>query len=286
MSDLLATKDPSGASEALDRGGGIPVIEEVVAELVRDLIQQVEMLGAVHLDPSDRERAIAPRLQLDLNLGCPAIAHKRALHAGSNQAGLTITGEVEFIEGTPQARLGLGGCASELPFDGALDPHEQSLGLRRQSNLRGAFPSVPPRDAARAQPLSHTRIMRASARAAAGAPERACATIAAPLLQRAAGSGESTCPACPQSPVSAPQRRRDSLSRRTSVVIGWNRTNPVHPDPAAFTRDILPRLAAIPYLRLTRETGLSRRYIKLIATGANIPHPMHWEALRAASDTG
>jgi hypothetical protein len=82
----------------------------------------------------------------------------------------------------------------------------------------------------------------------------------------------------------ASQRRSESLSRRTRAVNEWNRENAVRPDPAEFTRDILPHLVGVSMSRLARETGLSRRYIKLIASGVNIPHPMHWEALFAASD--
>ena len=49
----------------------------------------------------------------------------------------------------------------------------------------------------------------------------------------------------------------------------------------------LPRLRdavePVSLSHLARSTGLSRRYIKLVASGANVPHPMHWDALRVAS---
>jgi hypothetical protein len=131
-----------------------------------------------------------------------------------------------------------------------------------------------------AQRASRARMMRAIARAEASAPARAC-EICGALLQPAPGRGEYVCPACPPSRVSAPQRRRESLSRRTRAVVEWNRANPVRPDSIEVTRDILPRLAGVSMSRLARETGLSRRYIKLITSGANVPHPMHWDALRA-----
>ena len=138
------------------------------------------------------------------------------------------------------------------------------------------------REHTRARPPTRARMMRASARAGADAPAPACATCGA-LLQPAAGSGEPACPACPTSRVSTPQRRRESLSRRTRADVEWNRAHPARPDPAEFTRNVLPHLAGVSMSRLARETGLSRRYVKLIVTGENVPHPMHWEALRVAS---
>ena len=39
---------------------------------------------------------------------------------------------------------------------------------------------------------------------------------------------------------------------------------------------ILPQLAGISYSALSRQTGLSRRYCKLIMTGECVTHPVHW----------
>jgi CRISPR-associated endonuclease Cas1 len=140
------------------------------------------------------------------------------------------------------------------------------------------------REHTRAQPLSRARMMRAPAppRTRARARPRVCADCGA-LLQTVAASADPQCPACAPSQVGAPQRRRESLSRRTRAVNEWNRENAVRPDPAEFTQDILPLLAGTSMSRLARETGLSRRYIKLIVTGEYVPHPMHWDALRTAS---
>jgi hypothetical protein len=52
---------------------------------------------------------------------------------------------------------------------------------------------------------------------------------------------------------------------------------PERPDPADLTETILPALTGISYSQLSRTTGLSRRYGKLIAEGENVPHPSHWD---------
>lgn len=77
------------------------------------------------------------------------------------------------------------------------------------------------------------------------------------------------------------QARRDSIRRQRNAALEWDRTHPERPDPATFRREILPHLAGVSYSHLSRTTGLSRRYCKLIATGENVPHPMHWDAFRA-----
>jgi len=47
-----------------------------------------------------------------------------------------------------------------------------------------------------------------------------------------------------------------------------------------FSRDILPKLAAVRLVDLMQATGLSRRYCWLIKTGQKVPHPRHWSALQ------
>lgn len=49
--------------------------------------------------------------------------------------------------------------------------------------------------------------------------------------------------------------------------------------PAATANDT--RLVGISYSSLSRQTGLSRRYCKLIAIGDAVPHPVYWEAFRS-----
>jgi CRISPR-associated endonuclease Cas1 len=78
------------------------------------------------------------------------------------------------------------------------------------------------------------------------------------------------------------QARRDSIRRQRLAALEWDKNHPVRPDPDEFTRDILPHLAGVSYSALSRASGLSRRYCKLIATGQYVPHPVHWDAIRTA----
>ena len=54
------------------------------------------------------------------------------------------------------------------------------------------------------------------------------------------------------------------------------------PDPAIFSREILPRLRHMRVTELAATTGLSDHYCSLIRLGKKVPHPRHWESLRAA----
>ncbi len=78
------------------------------------------------------------------------------------------------------------------------------------------------------------------------------------------------------------QARRDSIRRQRLAALEWDKNHPTRPDPTEFTRDILPHLTGVSYSALSRASGLSRRYCKLIATGQYVPHPMHWNAIRSA----
>lgn len=78
------------------------------------------------------------------------------------------------------------------------------------------------------------------------------------------------------------QARRDSIRRQRRAALEWDKNHPARPDPAEFTRDILPHMDGVSYSALSRASGLSRRYCKLVATGQYVPHPVHWDAIRAA----
>jgi CRISPR-associated endonuclease Cas1 len=75
------------------------------------------------------------------------------------------------------------------------------------------------------------------------------------------------------------QARRDSIRRQRLAALEWDKTNPVRPSREEFTREILPYLDGVSYSALSRASGLSRRYCKLIATGEYVPHPVHWDAI-------
>jgi CRISPR-associated endonuclease Cas1 len=59
----------------------------------------------------------------------------------------------------------------------------------------------------------------------------------------------------------------------------WERSN-ARPDPAAFSRDLLPKLGAIGISQLVKATGLSRSYWWRVKRGQCVPHPRHWTAVR------
>jgi len=52
-------------------------------------------------------------------------------------------------------------------------------------------------------------------------------------------------------------------------------------DPSVYRREILPRLRRVPLSRIARAVGVSEGYASFIRRGLRIPHPRHWEALRA-----
>jgi CRISPR-associated endonuclease Cas1 len=81
------------------------------------------------------------------------------------------------------------------------------------------------------------------------------------------------------------QARRDSIRRQRLAALEWDKNHPARPDPAEFTREILPCLEGVSYSALSRASGLSRRYCKLIATGQYVPHPMHWDAFRCGTSS-
>jgi CRISPR-associated protein Cas1 len=53
------------------------------------------------------------------------------------------------------------------------------------------------------------------------------------------------------------------------------------PDPDVFRAEILPDLRRVPIAALSAQTGLSAHYCSLIRLGKRVPHPRHWESLRA-----
>jgi hypothetical protein len=73
------------------------------------------------------------------------------------------------------------------------------------------------------------------------------------------------------------------MRRRAQAVAEWDRSHRNRPDPAEFTETILPQIRGVSISSLSRATGLSRRYCKLIQTGEAVLHPMQWEAFRVST---
>ena len=61
----------------------------------------------------------------------------------------------------------------------------------------------------------------------------------------------------------------------------WETEHPKALDPDFFAREIRPQLADVTLAAIVRATGLSQPYCAMIRRGERVPHPRHWEALRA-----
>jgi CRISPR-associated endonuclease Cas1 len=61
----------------------------------------------------------------------------------------------------------------------------------------------------------------------------------------------------------------------------WERRQTGAFDPGTFAKEIGPKLAGVSLAAMMRATGLSRPYCAKVRRGAQIPHPRHWETLRA-----
>ncbi len=72
---------------------------------------------------------------------------------------------------------------------------------------------------------------------------------------------------------------RQKAHRRAKAE--WEKEHPEALDPDFFAREIRPRLASVPLAALVRVTGLSQPYCAMVRRGERVPHPRHWEALRA-----
>lgn len=68
-------------------------------------------------------------------------------------------------------------------------------------------------------------------------------------------------------------------------AVEWERTHSERPNPAEFSRDILPRLERAPLRKIMEATGLSLRYCSIIRRGLYVPHPRHWETLSQVGET-
>jgi len=78
----------------------------------------------------------------------------------------------------------------------------------------------------------------------------------------------------------AAYKRAANLARRQQEAAEWERTRGL-PDPKEFAKKILQGIQGVPIHRMVKATGLSLRYCSLIRRGLRVPHPMHWERLKA-----
>jgi hypothetical protein len=87
----------------------------------------------------------------------------------------------------------------------------------------------------------------------------------------------------PSQSKQARARRGAVIARRNAEAAAWERAHPdARSDPDLFRSEILPALAALPLSKVMAATGLSKAYCSQIRSGRYLPHPRHWQALKAA----
>lgn len=76
----------------------------------------------------------------------------------------------------------------------------------------------------------------------------------------------------------AAKNRGAKNSAHQLAVRAWSGEQP---DPAVFTAEILPALRELPISQLVAATGLFEHYCSLSRLEKRVPHPRHWDELRA-----
>ncbi len=85
-----------------------------------------------------------------------------------------------------------------------------------------------------------------------------------------------------QDPTKTPEalrRQSDKMIEQRRATREWEREHPEKVNPAAFVREILPKIQDVPLSALMAATGLSKRACSLIRRGLSVPHMRHWVAL-------
>lgn len=85
-------------------------------------------------------------------------------------------------------------------------------------------------------------------------------------------------------PNASPERRRKLAHARTEnakAIREWEATHPVRPTPHVFMETIWPKLEGVSAQAVREATGLSISYCRRVLRGQFVPHPMHWELVRA-----
>lgn len=93
-----------------------------------------------------------------------------------------------------------------------------------------------------------------------------------------------------QAAAGADPRRDPEVNRKRAAAISeahrrnreWKREFGAQPrDEAWFRREVLPKLDGFSLKEMADATGLSLAACSRYRTGARVPNPRHWEALRA-----
>jgi hypothetical protein len=75
--------------------------------------------------------------------------------------------------------------------------------------------------------------------------------------------------------------RGEAISEGHRCNRSWAREYPGRRDEAWFKREIAPKLDAFTLAEISEATGLSLAACSRVRVGAKVPHPRHWEAMRA-----
>ncbi|HEV3092004.1 MAG TPA: CRISPR-associated endonuclease Cas1 [Candidatus Cybelea sp.] len=78
--------------------------------------------------------------------------------------------------------------------------------------------------------------------------------------------------------------RGEAISEGHRLNRSWAREHPGQRDEAWFKREVAPKLDGFPLAEIAKATCLSLAACSRIRAGAKVPHPRHWEGLRALVD--
>ena len=85
-------------------------------------------------------------------------------------------------------------------------------------------------------------------------------------------------------PNASPERRRKlarARSENAKAIRAWEAAHPVRPTPHVFIETIWPKLKGVTAQAIREATRLSISYCRRLLRGQYVPHPMHWETIRA-----
>jgi hypothetical protein len=194
--------------------------------------------------------------------------------------------------------------ARELLTSWTEHPLDMTRVRPRLSKAAQEVPSLLTQSRRRAAQGSHRATTDTSATAPKTKPTQRCAVCGQLVTTRARH-----CPACTKlrrlenvdRAIATRQRNRSlgkdytaegrlSLSRRQhankQAEAAWRRAHPEGADRTVYRREILPRLKALPIATIQRSLGIAQPHCAAIRAGRRIPHPRHWEKLRALVTPG
>jgi CRISPR-associated endonuclease Cas1 len=87
----------------------------------------------------------------------------------------------------------------------------------------------------------------------------------------------------PRADAETNRKRGDAIVEQRRRSREWKRENPngTGHDRTWFLREVVPKLDDVPLSAIASATGLSLATCSRYRAGARVPHPRHWEALRA-----